>query len=283
MGDGKYFVVPIGFGMPMLAWGFAVNFVKMIGGKQTVAETVGEIFKNVTKTLAPVAPSETNITSKPFIWLAQTVTPQLIKPAMNVALDTTAFGSPLTNSRFAKPEKANALEGRRNTPQFYADVALELGKLTGVDAYPESMRELIKGYLPGMGNVILKAFVDNPFAEARGKPTVSFLIDRFIKLNAPEDIRSRLAMRYRQTLNDIAVKQSLGSTLDETEKRQLKLLAEIQKDDSAARGIKGSATRMFNQTKNKAMYDTALKRSDKAHEDTDQKLITKMQLIEATN
>jgi hypothetical protein len=54
--------IPVGFGMPQLAWGTAVHLNKFLLGNRTAGETMANIAKTWVKTAAPVAPSEASIT-----------------------------------------------------------------------------------------------------------------------------------------------------------------------------------------------------------------------------
>jgi hypothetical protein len=281
MGDGEYLKVPIGFGSQMMAWTYAVNLVKLVAGKQTLSETATELLvKTPIKTFAPVAPSETSISKQPAVWMAQTLTPSFMKPVTNVALDRTAFGGTLTNGRFAKSDKANALEGKTNTPEMYKDIAKELASL-GFDMYPEQVRELIRGWAVGPVNELIKAQVENPAKEARGKTPPSVFIDRWVLKQEDDELKRKLFYRHREDLDKVGVKAGLGQELDSKESAMLKLLEQVKKEEAAARGMKGGATRQFNKTGSKAMLEGATRKSEKATEDMMLKTIQKMNEIEA--
>jgi hypothetical protein len=278
--EGKSVNIPIGFGLPMLAWGYAVNLDKMLLGKQTAAETAAEIAKLYLKTFAPVAPSEASISQQPMVWLTQSATPSALKPLVNVALDRTAFGQAMTNSRFEKADTAKALQGRKNTPEFYKDVAKEMASF-GLDMYPETAKELIKGYAIGPLNEIFKAWVDNPAKEARGKEQPSVFVDRIIKMQNREDLVSRLYYRHREELNSVGVKASLGKELSGREQAMLKLLEETKKKEGSIRGATGAATRSFGQTKNQAALDAAKQRSNDVMDALQKSVITRMNIIQS--
>jgi hypothetical protein len=278
---GKSIAIPIGFGLPMLAWTYATNIAKMTLGKQTAGETAIELMvKTPIKTFAPVAPSESSISKNPFAWMVQTVTPTLGKPIANVALDRTAFGSSLTSSRFEKADKANALEGRMNTPEFYKDAAKELANV-GLDTYPEVVREIIHGYFIGALNVVVKAAIDNPAKEARGKEPVSQFIDRWVKNQDRDDLKQRLYYRYREELNDVGVRASLGKTLDDKQTAMLKILEETKKDETSVRTSKAQTTKKFGNGKNPSIYEAELKRVESKQSDIQVKLIRKMNELDS--
>jgi hypothetical protein len=281
-GVSTYGKIPVGFGMPQLAWGHGVNLIKTILGKQTAGELAGEVLKGGLKTFAPVAPSESSISKQFPIFFWQTVAPTFTKPIVNVALDKTAFGSPMTNSAFEKKDVARALQGRATTPDFYDDVAKLLAEV-GVNAYPEQVREVMKGYIVGPSGEMIKAWIDNPAKEAQGKNPPSIALDRWIARQSDDDTKMRLGYRKRDELNELAREVSLGKVPDDKEKQLLKLHDEIKKLDSAARGKKGGATRQFNKSGNEASYGVAIAAVEKKQADTNLILIKRMSVIEATH
>jgi len=241
-GNDLYLKVPIGFGMPQAMWGAATNVGKMMFGNQSVADTLVEITKSFTRTLAPVAPSEASILNHPVIWMAQTFSPQIAKPLVNVGLDVSMFGQPLTNSRFARDDKALALQGRKTTPEFYKTIARELGAF-GINVYPETVREIIRGYAVGPLNEILKVAVENPTKEKFGRNTIPVVIDRFVAAHDSGYLKDRLYYRYRDEMNDAAVKRSLDRDLTPRESELAKLQDIVKKLENKANGKLSSATK----------------------------------------
>jgi Large polyvalent protein associated domain 38/ADP-Ribosyltransferase in polyvalent proteins len=282
VGFGEYKVkVPIGFGLPQLAWQYSVNLVKFGLGKQTAGETAGELLvKAPLKTFAPVAPSETSITKQPAIWMMQTFLPQFLKPVGNVAMGVNFAGGSLTNAKWEKQDKAKALQGRTNTPEEYKLIAVEMAKL-GWDVYPEQVKEIIHGYAIGALNEVTKAYVDNPAKEARGKEPVSQFVDRWVYKQDDTALKQRLAWRMRDELNQVSVKASLGEELDVKDKAHLRLLEEVKKMEGQARGKKGAATRQFNKSQNQSALDAATKQASDTNEKIDTFLIKRMNIIGA--
>lgn len=241
-GTNEYIKIPIGFGMPQAMWSTAVNISKFMFGDQSAVDSGAEILKSFSRTLAPVQPSETSISKHPLIWMTQTFSPQVIKPMVNIALDVNTFGSPLTNSRFQKPDVSNALHGRKSTPEEYKEIAQELAKF-GIDLYPEQVREIIKGYAVGPMNEITKAVIENPHKEGLGRDTISPVFDRIIAVQDTSSLKERLYYRYRDEMNEAAVKESVGEELSPREKQLAKLVVVIKKLENKANGKMAAATK----------------------------------------
>jgi len=242
LGDGEYFDLPVGFGMQQLAWSHGVNFVRTALGTMTTGEMLGESALLWVKSTAPVSPAEGSIMKNPAVYLAQTFTPQVARPVMNVALDVNAFMSPLTNSRYERTDKAKALQGRANTPQEYKDIAEVLGK-AGIDMYPEQIRELMRGYGAGLFNEAIKYFIENPAKEDRGLKTVSPLIDRWIKVSNDDQIKQKLYYNARDKMNAASVAKSNGAELTHEESQLAELGDTLKKREASTRGKFAAATK----------------------------------------
>ena len=263
IGDGKYIKVPVGFGMQQLAWSHGVNLVRMAAGSMTPSETAAESLALWTKAAAPIAPAETAVLKHPLTWVTQTFTPQIAKPIVNSALDVNAFGAPLTNAKYEKEDKAQALQGRRDTPAWYKMAAEELAKATGgkVDMYPEQLRELLRGYGAGLGNEMLKWAIENPAKEERGLKTVSPLFDRYIQQSNDDSLKTRLYYRKRDLMNELEIKQSVDEALTPEEQKLVKLNDELKKMEGSARG-KLSAARKAERLKQMAKANNLTKQAD---------------------
>ena len=241
-GGGEFIKVPVGFGMQQLAWAHGVNLVRTNLGKMTAKEFVGESALLWQKATMPVSPAETSMIDNPATWMAQTFSPQIVKPLVNVALDRTAFGSPLTNQRYEKQDTAKALQGRKQTPQEYKDLAVAMTDI-GFDMYPEQLRELVRGYFIGHMGDILRVAIENPNAESLGRNVSSPAFSRFISGNRDEQIKRRMFYKLRDRMNEAAVKRSTERNMS-TEERELAAFGDkIKKLEGKARGKFAAATR----------------------------------------
>ena len=252
-GDGNYVKVPVGFGLPQLTWSAAVNLDKWMFGKQKGEDTVAGILKSTARNFAPVAPSETNISQHPIYWMAQTFSPQIAKPLVNVGLNINTFGSSLTNQGYGKDNVAAALQGRKSTAQEWKDIAVELGKL-GIDLYPEQVREIVRGFAVGPVNEVIKAAIENPNKESLGRTTVNNLVDRWVSVHDSGALKERLYYIRRDEMNAAAKKESLGVELSTKEAGLAKLNKSIVKLEGSANGNRAAAAKAIKAGKSGAEY-----------------------------
>jgi hypothetical protein len=147
-GTDTYINIPIGFGAVQLAWVTGMRTVRAAEGIDNPKDAMLDVAKTTVKSLSPVGASEIAFTKDPTGWIAQTFTPALAKPVMNVALNKNFMGSPITYAR-ANGQTFKSQQGNFATPEFFKDVADELRDATGFDMAPEQIRELMSGYLAG--------------------------------------------------------------------------------------------------------------------------------------
>jgi hypothetical protein len=228
--------VPMGFGLAQLTWGVATNLVKVLVGDKPALDAGADIFKSATRTIAPVQPSEASVAEHFDVWLMQTFTPQIAKPLANVAMGRDAFGRELTNAKFGKSDKPLSWQGRKTTPMLYKQLSAQLGQM-GIEIYPENIREVVNGYLPGLLHEVIKATIENPNKEALGRNTVSPLIDRWIAKHDTGVLGDRLYFATREKMDKAATKQALGKVLDKEEQGLVNLLPAVKKIEGKANGI----------------------------------------------
>lgn len=161
--------LPIGFGMPQLAWSLAVNSNRVASGRYTLGEAVAEQIKGGVKSMAPVAPSEMELMERPVDFMVQTITPTLLRPIFNVYADQTAFGQRLTPA-FKDPDKLKAETFRRSVPPQFVEAAQWMHDTLGLDVYPDHLKAISDGYLIGPARVLMTQLVDNPGKVFRGEP-----------------------------------------------------------------------------------------------------------------
>jgi hypothetical protein len=181
----------------------------------------------------------------PMIWFAQTFSPQVAKPIINVALDVNSFGAPLTNARYERQDLAKSQQGRRDTPQLYKDISQELGR-HGLDVYPEQVREFMRDYGAGAGNEMLKWAVENPAKKERGLAIASPLIDRYVSQTNDESLKQRLYYRKRDIMNELSVRKSSGDTLTQREETLVSLGDRLKTLEARARGKAAAAKKAEN-------------------------------------
>jgi hypothetical protein len=242
LGNGQYFKIPVGFGLQQLAWSHGVNAVRTMAGEMTIGEFALESEALLARSVMPVAPAETSMLKNPTVWFAQTFTPQVAKPIVNVALDVNSFGAPLTNARYEREDKAKALQGRRDTPQIYKDIAHEFAS-HGMDMYPEQVREFMRDYMAGLGNEALKWTIENPAKTERGLAVSSPLIDRYVMTTNDDSLKQRLYYRKRDLMNELAVRKSTGARLSPEEDNLVEMGDKLKHMESRARGKIAASTK----------------------------------------
>lgn len=242
IGEGQYLKIPLGFGMQQIAWAHGVNLARTYFGAMSVPEMLAESALVWQKAVMPIAPAESSFTQNPMVFMAQTFTPQIFKPLVNVALDRTAFGSPLTNARYEKLDTAKALQGRKTTPQEYKDLAKFFAE-HGIDVYPEQLREVVRGYLIGHLGDVLKLAIENPNAEKLARETVTPSLDRWITPNRDEMLKTNRYYRVRDEMNEAAVKRSTGGELTARESELARLSDQLKRLEARTRGKLSAATK----------------------------------------
>ncbi|MFZ7164580.1 LPD38 domain-containing protein [Avibacterium avium] len=167
---GKYIKLPVGFGMPQLAWNFSVNLVKALTGDISNSEAAVNMLVHTMKTFAPISPSEISAAKYPIEKVAMTATPTILQPLMQIALNRNAFGSQITTN-FVRDDKLKAEQAKSTTAQFWKDVALQVHDVFGIDAHPEQIKNLFDGYGSIFGSLkeVQTIFVENPNRELLGR------------------------------------------------------------------------------------------------------------------
>jgi hypothetical protein len=161
--------VPVGFGAPQMAWAYAGIINRITSGRYEPAEGVAEGAKAWVKAVSPVSPSDIEIAERPLDWFIQSVIPTVWKPMVNIGIDQTGMGLPLT-PQFKDDTKMKFEQARRNTPTVFKELAKDIYEATGIDMYPDHLKAVSDGYLIGPMRELTAAFIDNPAKATRGEP-----------------------------------------------------------------------------------------------------------------
>lgn len=194
--------VPVGFGMPQLAWAGAAALNRWYAGRYTAGDALGEVAKSWVKSVAPVAPSDMEIHERPVDWLVQTITPTLARPLMNIYSDQTAFGAPLT-PQFLDNKKMKYEQQKRTTAGFWGDVAQNIHEMTGIDMYPDHVKALADGYAVGPMREILQHYIENPARGERGEPARLIGISSIVDNINDRNILNSVYYRVRKDLDAV--------------------------------------------------------------------------------
>ena len=209
--------LPVGFGPPQLAWMSGVTLNRVISGRYSVADGLGELAKGWAKNFAAVSPSDIEVGKRPVDFLAQTFIPTTLKPLLNIAQDITSLGGPLTPT-FKDKAKLRIDQAKRTTPGFYTDVAKQLHETLGVDMYPDHVKALTDGYLIGPMQQIVMMTIDADAKKLRGEPGRVPLVGSII--DAIND-RSLLNSAYYRVLSDMdRAHREFGSMSADKDKRE---------------------------------------------------------------
>ncbi|AWI51362.1 hypothetical protein DDU33_07630 [Actinobacillus porcitonsillarum] len=203
LGLDKYFKIPVGFGMPQMAWNFSVNIVKAGMADISMSEAATNMFVHSMRTFAPISPSEISAAKFPLEKLALTATPTILQPLMQNVLNRSAFGSQITTN-FVRDDKLKSEQSKSTTAQFWKDVAVELNDVLGIDMHPEQIKNLLDGYGSMLGSLkeLQTIFIENPNREQLGRRTRTPFLNQLIGTTNEFAIQSRYyeASEEAQTL-----------------------------------------------------------------------------------
>ena len=163
---------PLAYGLFRLMWTGSSAIIRSINGVYTPVEAAGEILKSMAREAIPIGYSEVPIMRDPLYWFMNTVTPSLLRPALEVAVDKTPFGGSLTK-KFKVDDKFKSEQPKKATEQVWVDMAGRARQVVGIDASPEVWRTLVLGYTAGPVAESIKAAMamSKQEKELRGIPT----------------------------------------------------------------------------------------------------------------
>ncbi|WP_218637822.1 MuF-C-terminal domain-containing protein, partial [Histophilus somni] len=192
VGNGDYIKIPVGFGMPQMAWNFATNIVKGSVSDISFMEAGVNMVTHATKTFAPVSPSEISAAKYPLEKLALTFTPSILQPLMQNALNRSAFGGKITTN-FVLQDRLKAEQSKSTTAQFWKDLAIDIQQTLGFDMHPEQIKNLYDGYSGMLGSLreLNTIFVDNPNREQLGRKTKTWFINQLYGAGNEFAVQSR--------------------------------------------------------------------------------------------
>lgn len=242
VGDGVL-KIPVGFGMPQLAWSWAVNAVKTLAGEQSVGDAATELLvRNTVKVLSPIQPTEISASKDTGAFLASSATPTVLKPLMQLALDKTAFGAPIA-PKFFNREKFKSDQGREQTAEFYKDAADVIRELTGKDLFPEQAKVLIDGLAVGPLRTALQVAVTNPNKERLGKDTDIPILSAFYQGMNESAVRTKFYAALDEATSLKQESNSGDTDMSATEKAKLKWYDDWKAESQKFTNRKAAITR----------------------------------------
>lgn len=291
IGGGHYFKIPVGFGMPQMAWNFSTNIVKGAVSDISLTEAGANMLAHSLKTFAPVSPSEISAAKYPMEKLTLTATPTILQPLMQNVLNRSAFGNKITTN-FVRDDKLKAEQSKATTAQFWKDVALDLNDTLGIDMHPEQIKNLFDGYSSAFGSLreLNTLFVENPNREQLGRNTRMPFVNQFIGTTNEFSIQSRyyeaseearkVATEYESRKN----RGALDGWLDDDKRKLIRFYEQDKSTTQTMRSEKAKLTRSLRAGQISAVaYENGIKRYNKDMSRVQAQMLRKYRIMEGLN
>ena len=291
LGGGKYFKIPVGFGMAQMAWNFSTNIVKGAVGDISLTEAGTNMLVHSLKTFSPVSPSEISAAKYPMEKITLTATPSILQPVMQNVLNRSAFGNKITTN-YVRDDKLKAEQSKATTAQFWKDTAIELNDTLGIDMHPEQIKNLFDGYSSMLGSLkeLNTIFVENPNREDLGRKTRTPFLNQFIGTTNEFAIQSRYyeaseeAGSVYKEYKSRKERNELGDWLDADKIKLIKFHEEEESIIKKARSEKANLTRALRSGKISAVaYENGIKRYNKEMIGVQARLLRKYRQMEGLN
>lgn len=167
---GKYFKIPVGFGLPQLMWNMATNTSRAAHGDIPLSSAAANMAAHWSKVVVPVAPADIPVDEAPGAKLAMTATPSILQPFMQIVLDRTPFGAKLT-PQYVDNGKLRSEQSKSTTAPEWKEFAVAIQRVTGIDMHAEQVKALWDGYSGMLGPLrdVTKIAIENPNRKRLGK------------------------------------------------------------------------------------------------------------------
>ena len=291
LGEGKYFKIPVGFGMAQMAWNFSTNIVKGAVGDISLTEAGANMLVHSLKTFSPVSPSEISAAKYPMEKIALTATPTILQPIMQNVVNRSAFGNKITTN-YVRDDKLKAEQSKATTAQFWKDVAINLNDTMGIDMHPEQIKNLFDGYSSMLGSLkeLNTVFVENPNREDLGRKARTPFLNQFIGTTNEFAIQSRYyeaseeAGSVYKEYKSRKERNELGDWLDADKMKLIKFHEQEESIVKKARSEKANLTRALRSGKISAIaYENGIKRYNKDMSRIQAKMLHKYRIMEGLN
>nr|DAE03342.1 MAG TPA: Large polyvalent protein associated domain 38 [Podoviridae sp. ct9R41] len=291
LGEGKYFKIPVGFGMAQMAWNFSTNIVKGAVGDISLTEAGANMLVHSLKTFSPVSPSEISAAKYPMEKIALTVTPTILQPIMQNVVNRSAFGNKITTN-YVRDDKLKAEQSKATTAQFWKDVAINLNDTMGIDMHPEQIKNLFDGYSSMLGSLkeLNTVFVENPNREELGRKARTLFLNQFIGTTNEFAIQSRYyeaseeAGSVYKEYKSRKERNELSNWLDADKMKLIKFHEQEESIVKKARSEKANLTRSLRSGKISAIaYENGIKRYNKDMSRVQAKMLHKYRIMEGLN
>lgn len=148
-GDGDtYIKLHHGMGPGQLAAAIPLTLDRWHRGLMSGPDAAFTLFTTIARNVTPEDWPSYSASRDPVAWLAQSFSPSLIRPAVDVAVNRNFMGNTIASEN-RDPSVARAIQGRLSTPENYKKWARFALATTGIDLAPEQWRTIIQGYANG--------------------------------------------------------------------------------------------------------------------------------------
>ena len=291
LGGGHYFKIPVGFGMPQMAWNFSTNIVKGAVSDISLTEAGANMLAHSLKTFAPVSPSEISASKYPMEKITLTATPTILQPLMQNVLNRSAFGSKITTN-YVREDKLKAEQSKATTAQFWKDTALFMNDNLGIDMHPEQIKNLFDGYSSMFGSLkeLNTVLVENPNRETLGRNTRIPFLNQFIGTTNEFSIQSRYyeasgeAGNVAKEYESRKARGELGDWLDDDKRKLIKFHKEDASVVGQMKSEKAKLTRALRAGQISAVaYENGIKRYNKDMSRVQAQMLRKYRMMEGLN
>lgn len=148
--DGSFVKLPVAFGLPRQTWITGAAIARLVRGSSTPAEALSGTTASLAEELLPVTAkfSGDHASRNPLLAALHALTPDIMRPFVEVATNTSHFGTPIHGS-FREGEAFASESGKTRTADVWKDAATSLRENFGIDVFPESIRHIINYYAAG--------------------------------------------------------------------------------------------------------------------------------------
>ncbi|MFC1096132.1 LPD38 domain-containing protein [Pasteurella multocida] len=291
IGNDDYLKIPVGFGMPQMAWNFATNLVKGTVSDISYVEAGVNMLSHSMKTFAPVSPSEISAAKYPLEKLTLTATPSILQPLMQNVLNRSAFGNKITTN-FVRDDKLKAEQSKSTTAQFWKDLAIDIQQSTGIDMHPEQIKNLFDGYSAMLGSLreLNTIFIDNPNREQLDRNTRTPFLNQLYGAGNEFAVQSRYyeaSEEAQSVFKEYAYRKEnkqLNGWLTPERQKLIRFHEKNAKTMGELRSEKAKLTRQLREGKiSSTAYENRIKKYNQAMDKLQRKILIQYRRMEGLN
>lgn len=211
-GTDKYTRLPLSFGPARIAHGMARNLLAIGHDEATVGEALGSFMtNNLNPVVSPLEGTSIDVRKRPMQALMMVAAPSWAKPLAALAQNRDSNDVPIVFDSYEKTDEYRSEQFGRNTAPPYKEVAQFLRKTFHIDLAPEEVAFLVRSFPTGSIGHARQMFIDNPFAEERGRPTTNPILNRFISSYGDS---GKLSQFYNglEASNEVSRRMNVGET-----------------------------------------------------------------------